>query len=197
MRDTGRNQIHMKQILFILCLVITVGVFAQTDSTEMKLNNYKQLFINGTITSQEYETLRKKTLGIEIKPQETKVVEAPIDTFGMTSKQLYTKGWNDGQENYRNGSAFAGSFFCTLFLSPIIGLAPTIVSTATKPAEDKLNYPDKNIFKNPDYNRGYMAGAKRTKTSAAWGGWGGAFALQVMTGIVVGVIVRKNQLNKR
>ena len=56
----------MKLLFFLL--LFPVFLFAQIDSTDIKLQHYKDLFVKGLISSQEYETLKQQALGIKITP---------------------------------------------------------------------------------------------------------------------------------
>ena len=58
---------------------------AQTDSTEIKLQRYKDMFVKGLINSSEYDILRRQTLGIEDKPVTQKEAIAPIDAISEKS----------------------------------------------------------------------------------------------------------------
>jgi hypothetical protein len=48
----------------LLLLLLPFYIFAQTDSTQIKLQEYKDLFIKGLINAQEYEMLKAKQLGL-------------------------------------------------------------------------------------------------------------------------------------
>jgi len=63
----------MKPILLSIFICIAATVTAQTDSTEIKLQHYKDLFIKGLISSQEYETLKGQVLGLP-KSQPTTII---------------------------------------------------------------------------------------------------------------------------
>jgi len=77
----------MKKLLFI-CLLLPVLTFAQTDSTDIKLQHYKDLFIKGLISAQEYETLKQQTLGIKPAPQpQTIIINNPKPKPEIDEKQ--------------------------------------------------------------------------------------------------------------
>lgn len=69
----------MRFTILLLFASLTMRSFAQ-DSTAIKLDRYKQLFISGTITSQEYETMRKQALGIK---REAKVSKEAAESFQL------------------------------------------------------------------------------------------------------------------
>jgi hypothetical protein len=58
----------MKYSLLLLLMLCLGSAFAQTDSLTIKLEQYKQLFIKGLITANEYEALKAKVLQIGAKP---------------------------------------------------------------------------------------------------------------------------------
>ena len=49
----------------LLCLLLGIACGAQTDATEIKLLRYKEMFSKGLISANDYELLRKQTLGIK------------------------------------------------------------------------------------------------------------------------------------
>lgn len=64
----------MKKSLLLVFVLIALFANAQTDSTDIKLQHYKDLFIKGLITSQEYEALKQQTLGLPAKTQPTTII---------------------------------------------------------------------------------------------------------------------------
>ena len=106
--------------------------FAQaqnTDSLAIKLNHVKQLFIDGTITQQEYQALREKILDIKPTqpvPQSIVIQQAPANT--TPTKQQITN-MTMAEINARNAGrpclAFAAllTFAGTVTLSASIAIA--------------------------------------------------------------------------
>lgn len=68
----------MKLITLSVLLMLSVFCKAQTDSTEIKLNQFKDLFMKGLITAPEYEALKQKTLGIQSQPPSVVIVKQEI-----------------------------------------------------------------------------------------------------------------------
>lgn len=56
------------KLLFLLIAVLGYGIVFAQDSTEIKLQRYKDLHENGLITDIEYETLKKKELSLNAAP---------------------------------------------------------------------------------------------------------------------------------
>ncbi len=177
----------------VFMVLLTVG-YAQTDSTEIKLKHYKEMYSNGIIDSSEYKALRQRLLGIsDNKPTQQPVTvvlsQATIDTFGMTSEQLFKQGMQDALDNYRHGPGITiGTLAATVFGSPLIGLAPAI-GCSTSFNEANADYPNMKKAKNPDYKLGYMKEVRHIKRISAWGGWGAGTAIDIVVGIVVGTII--------
>jgi hypothetical protein len=81
----------MKAYTLVAALLLSITVFAQTDSTDIKLAHYKDLFVKGLITAQEYETLKAQTLGIS-KPTTTQqtttvIIQQPKPVSKIDSTQ--------------------------------------------------------------------------------------------------------------
>lgn len=78
----------MKKILpLFICLFIVVICDAQTDSTEIKLQQYKDLFVKGLITSTEYEQLKGKLLNIQTFPSSQSVENVKSQTTTVLKKE--------------------------------------------------------------------------------------------------------------
>lgn len=54
----------MKSLFTLAAMTLSLVCFAQTDSTEIKLQKYKDLYDKELITEQEYDLLKKKELDI-------------------------------------------------------------------------------------------------------------------------------------
>ncbi len=83
----------MKKLLFLL--LFPIAVFAQTDSTEIKLQHYKDLFVKGLISTTEYDQLKQQTLGLKAPQQtilakETKTVPAVDSVQIEVMRRHYT-----------------------------------------------------------------------------------------------------------
>ena len=70
-------------------------------------------------------------------------------------------------------------------ISPLIGLAPAISCSSTKPKDKNLNYPNKDLFSNTDYHDGYTAKAKKIKQAKVWNNWFIAFGVNVIAVLVL------------
>lgn len=70
----------MKRLLLLPLLVLALWSVAQTDSTTLKLQQYKTLYEQGTINKAEYDELKAKLLNINSKPTTIEeVTEEPAD----------------------------------------------------------------------------------------------------------------------
>lgn len=109
-----------------LILSFTISKAQQVDSTDIKLKHYKEMFVSGLITSQEYEQLKAKTLGISTTPQSI-IVLPPANEQHMDSTQLAKL-----KDAYQNKIAFGGVFLGVGigFIAADIGIA---FSKATPP----------------------------------------------------------------
>lgn len=184
------------RIILTIALILSLHLaYSQTDSTEIKLTHYKELFIKGFISAQEYETLKQHTLGLSTE-QPKLVVAAPVITDSMRIadslliRKMILQGRVDAKAYYGPGGPAAATAFTSVFFGAVpIGLIPAIICSQTKPKEENLNYPDPVLFKNPDYANSYRMEARRIKTTHTWIGWGGGVAANILVGVVAGVIV--------
>jgi len=71
-----------KIVALLISILLTIAGFAQSDSIEIKLQRYKDMFVKGLISANEYEILRKQTLAIEDK---STVKKLSIDTLNSNS----------------------------------------------------------------------------------------------------------------
>jgi len=95
-------------------------------------------------------------------------------------------GENDAFYNYRGyKGAGTGTFLTTLLLSPIAGLVPAISCSSTPPKEYNLNYPNAELAKNFEYQRGYRWKAAQMKSNIVWKNWGIAFGINVVLVLVL------------
>lgn len=185
----------MRNIFSVILILLSLTAHCQTDSTEIKLQHYKDMFMKGLITAPEYEQLKQKELGLA--PMPVQIINVPqkeknpaIDSLHMNSVQLYNKGYVDAQDYYKkDGGVFGGTLAATLFGGPIIGLAPAIGCSASL-NEANLNAPKQDYMRDESYHNGYVARAKHMKRSAAWGAWGAATGIDILVGIVVGTVLK-------
>lgn len=102
--------------------------------------------------------------------------EPVIDTVNY-----YRAGLIDASKYYRGyKAAGTGTLLTSLLVSPLVGLVPAIACSSTKPAENSLNYPDKNLYSVDDYKRGYNYKAKKMKSGKVWNNWAIALMINVV-----------------
>lgn len=176
-------------------LVCAFAGHSQSDSTEIKLTHYKELFIKGLITAQEYETLKQQTLGLPIEQKQI-VVVVPIVTDSMRvadsllARKMHYQAIVDARAYYKPSGASAGTVLTSIFAGAIpFGLIPAIICSNTQPKDDNLNYPDISLFKNPDYAKSYRIESMRIKRQNTWIAWGGGLGANIAVGVVTGIIV--------
>lgn len=71
--------------LFLFFLLLPLGVFAQTDSTTIKLNQYKSWRDAGVISEQEYVQLKAKLLQIPVATNTDPSTKKQVDTAALNS----------------------------------------------------------------------------------------------------------------
>ena len=78
-----------KQLLFICILLFSLDTYAQQDSLSIKLKQYKDYLNLGLIDSQEYNTLKRKALGLP--ENDTKVAPVPTSEPTATTQPYYSE----------------------------------------------------------------------------------------------------------
>lgn len=109
----------MKSILVVAFLFISTISFAQQDSTQIKLENYKKWFESGLVTQDEYSELKKNLL--KVSPSIT------------TQNKDSVKRKNSAYE----GQIKAGIIFTIVGLSAFIGSNPYLNNAVKSTPIDK------------------------------------------------------------
>ncbi|MBO9614221.1 MAG: hypothetical protein J7619_16065 [Dyadobacter sp.] len=108
--------------------------------------------------------------------------QTPTDSMAIVQKvQLYTidkpedlniKGQIDAARHYKRYKGAVTGTLLTSLLSPVIGLIPAIICSATNPKIENLGYPSEELFKQATYYKAYTKKAKRIKQRKVWSNWG-------------------------
>jgi hypothetical protein len=97
---------------------------------------------------------------------------------------MFSKGKTDAKSFYRGKKSGSGwTAATTILTSPIIGVIPAALCASTDPDDDNLKYPNSNLMKNADYNRGYIDEAHRIKNKKVWKAFG------ISSGVWLGLIL--------
>lgn len=112
----------------------------------------------------------------------------------LAADKMYKMGQDDAKRYFKGyKAAGTGVLMAGTFLTPVVGLIPAIGSSATPVKEHNLNYPDKLLFENEDYQDGYKAKANSRKKAKTWMNWGISFGtFAVFYGIVSGIVSNSN-----
>ena len=135
-----------------------------------------------------YTSSDGKTHQFNLKPEEEKVVKAtmPDDTTAIKAMAQA-----DARQHY-NYSIITGigTFFTTVFATPVVGLFVAIPVSATPPVDKSLNPPDTLFFKNSTYYDAYKKEAHKIKKRRVWTAFGIGVLVETM---IVAVFV--SQMN--
>lgn len=105
-------------------------------------------------------------------------------TANVLSTDMSIKGKQDAITNYKGKSSGAGWTAATSVLTgPVLGLIPAIACSSTEPSDENLNYKDRELMKNNDYNQAYTKQAHKTKKKKIWTNFGigsGAWLLLIL-----------------
>ena len=91
----------------------------------------------------------------------------------FSTEDYFRQGQLDAKTHYTaHKPAGSGTLLTTIFLSPIVGLVPAIITSTTEPEDANLGYPNKELMQNPEYYNGYTQSAKKIKSRKVWTNWG-------------------------
>ena len=99
---------------------------------------------------------------------------------GLSDAQRWHLGQQDARRCYRASGPYWGALGSTLYLGPLLGLAPTIGISSQWVRVPNLKAPAPALLRDADYALGYRQQANRTKRRRTWGGYGVGTALYVV-----------------
>jgi hypothetical protein len=105
-------------------------------------------------------------------------------TDNLSSDELFDRGRADAAKYYRDngGSTCIGFTGC---LIGIIGVIPALIVASTPPKQQNMDYPSTQLWKNPDYNRGYTKAAHRMKRKKVWTAYGMGLAVSLVLSVMI------------
>jgi len=112
---------------------------------------------------------------------QTKEVKAESKT---SNEDMRMKGKRDSEMNYKGKKSGAGwTAATTILFSPLIGVIPAAACASSEPSDQNLNYRDKELMKDYEYNKAYVEQAHKTKKKKVWTSFGvssGAWLLLIL-----------------
>ena len=192
----------MKKVIgLLLFVVVLIGVKHASSQDVIKLKNgmeFNAVVVNinhSKVKYKKYENPEGPTLRFHLKYIQSIQIEndtllmfdyIPNDEaehvvvpkrLVLTPSSEYLKGYKDGRNQFCNYKLAAnGTFFATMIVGGIPGLAPAIGCTSTSPKMELLQISSKDSI---DYIHGYIAGAKARKSSRIWMNWGIGYAVHL------------------
>jgi len=176
-------------------LVLFLGLFFSVQlimaQDIIKKNNGDKLDVQIVATSKSEITYIVKTLenkdsivsidkhlcySIQKQGQAEEIVFAKEKEWAMIvtnedSLNTYNEGRSDANIYYTKYKKPGTLVLVTSLISPIVGLIPAIISSATPVKEDNKFYPDLRGAKIDLYYKGYAREAKGKKQSVVWRNW--------------------------
>jgi hypothetical protein len=110
----------------------------------------------------------------------------PAITPYVSTEKQYFKGQNDAERYYKGYKGAGTGTLVVSLISPLVGLIPAIACSATSPKELNLNYPDAELMRNDEYQKGYKAKAKKIKQGKVWKNFGIAFGVNLLLVLALG-----------
>lgn len=98
---------------------------------------------------------------------------------GLDATQRRQLGLRDAGRYYRATGPFWGTLGATLYLGPLLGLAPAIGIGSHAVRAPHLAAPEPALLQDTSYGQGYQQQANRLKRRRTWGGYALATALYV------------------
>jgi hypothetical protein len=104
----------------------------------------------------------------------------PAALADLNLEQRRALGQRDALRYYHHSGPYWGAFGSTLYLGPLLGLAPTIGIGSSPVHDQNLRAPTPALLTDLNYAQGYHQQANRTKRSRTWGGYATATGLYVL-----------------
>lgn len=168
----------MKKVTFIVAMLVGLLTATAQDLIIKKSGTELKVKVSEiTDTHIKYKLQSSPTGPIySVKKDEVAAIkyeDGNVDVFtGADTKDMYAKGVNDAEKYYKAyKEASTGVLVSSILFSPLLGLIPAVATSATAPADDKLNYPSSELMSNADYARGYKSKAKSIKSNKVWLNW--------------------------
>lgn len=192
----------MKRIIFlVLTIVLAVNFSFSQDIISMKDSGdvqvkiieitpieilYKRFdnlegatfsILKSDVTSVRYENGTRDLFNVDNQ-------DATIANSSLPSRDLYMRGYTDATKCYTGYHYAATATFIVSLISPLAGLVPAIVCSASGPRKNNLHYQKTELMKLPEYNHGYTHHAKRIKQGKVWSNFGIALGINILAGII-------------
>lgn len=162
-------------------------LYDDVDDTEYSIGTDKLvriLYEDGTRVNFDNERVR----GADVRLQQ----KSDGSAAGANSEQavsgelsMFAKGRRDGEIYYtRHVGAGTGTLFASL-LSPLVGLIPAAATASSQPKEFNLGYPDRELFKDSDYQAGYVQAAHQKKREKVWNNWWVGFGVNLAVFLLI------------
>ncbi|WP_276495953.1 hypothetical protein [Pontibacter litorisediminis] len=103
----------------------------------------------------------------------------------MSSLDMYAKGQADGKMFYDGYKAAGTGTLVASLISPIIGLVPAAITSASSPKEKNWDAPSNQLLQDPDYKSGYQKSARKKKAGKVWVNWGIGLGVNLVLAIIV------------
>lgn len=200
-------------ITTILCCVLMINSYAQDiiflkngEEIKSKVKEVKEQEISylkfenldgpvytiakSTVLMIKYENGQKDIFSND-KPvaNETFIESSPfeISPLGKKSVYSYEKGMADASIYYTGqNSGKTPVLLTSLLLNGLFGLIPAVACSATSPKLQNMSVPNLEAYQNnPEYAKGYMAQAKKTKSKKIWKNWAIGTAISTVFILVV------------
>ena len=184
----------MKKIILIaICLSSSIITFSQDiltkkngEDIKVKVTEVNQVDIkfkkSDNLTGPTYIISKGDVFMIRYEDGSKDIFNEISNTSDMDSR-----GKEDAIMNYRGkNSGAGGTGFAVALTSPLIGLIPAIACSSTEPSDENLNYTNRELMRNADYNRGYREQAHKTKRRKIWTAFGIGSAAWLLLVILLG-----------
>ena len=145
----------------------------ENDSTQALLNPLDKKAIGHPFFNENHDSINKSSISV----------------IKASNNDYFSKGKEDAAKFYSNYKYAGTGTLVVSLLSPLAGIVPAVVCSSKDPKIKNLNYPDDELFKNIEYNKGYIKKAKRIKSGRVWTNWLVAFGANLF----VYVLISSNQ----
>jgi hypothetical protein len=166
-RSLNSNKTHTRKLQNISKAYYADGTLLISDGKLVFVGKHK------TKPKPKPKPIQTKKQNVSPPPQPVAVkYNHPDTSITPVNNDMYSRGQADALKYYK-GDKNANAITCAVgCMNPIIGLIPAAIASSTPPKDYELNYPDPNLFQNPDYHQGYVQKAKAIKRQKIWTNYG-------------------------
>ena len=171
-----------KTVFLIICVVFAFNatIFAQDVITKKDGTDIQAKVLEVNTTEIKYKktdnqngpiftSLKSEILMVRYENGTKDIFNPSNLQTTIVNPDMCPMGQQDAEKNYSGENSGRGGVFLTTFLlSPLWGLIPAGICSASRPTDSHLKYPNAEFMKDDNYNKCYKENAYRIKRKKIW-----------------------------